>query len=432
MGKINREKYSPSALANKVKHLDRSDPRYKATETLHYARLDNKNRMLFQNYDLLERGLLSAHPNINYFQTIQGKGTDLIGLEIEIEGYDSNPRKQALYRLLNKHLENLHFCCSDGSLNNGAEIVTAPMSRLEIKDRYREFYQFLSGLSAAGFTAHDSGTCGLHVHISRKWLSNTEAQKIAKFISQYGAIWKSVSRRTSSSIERYCQFRVNCHDKYRAVNFCHRDTIEFRFFRGTLNPKSFFSSIELILSLIECAKQSDKSITFKRFCKYLQNNSKRYPFAGEYWFNNPEVTSLINKKESPKSAEEREALKLERERRASERAQALEREVNSMLSAIQRGIPLPNPVIQHGQLPEVNQFEIRELPIGLYGRWPQRLMRSLQNRLIPVTVRKGQDAAGICVYRTSGWGRTRISPRIVQSYLCERYGITPVISNNNQ
>lgn len=432
MGKINREKYTIHALSKRVKHLASSDPKRQCFETLHHTRLNNKSRMLFQSYELLNDGLLSAHPNMNYFETIQGKGQDLIGLEIEIEGYDSTTKRHALARLLEKHLNNQHFCCSDGSLNNGAEIVTAPMSRLEIKDKYREFYQLLSGLSASGFTAHDSGTCGLHVHISRKWLSSDEASKIAKFISQYNVIWKSVSRRTSSSIERYCQFRVNYHDKYRAVNFCHRDTIEFRFFRGTLNPKSFFSSLELILSLVECSKQSDKSITFKRFCKYLQSNSKRYPFAGEYWFNNPEVTALINKKESPKSAEEREALKLERERRASERAQALEREVNSMLSTIQRGIPLPSPVIVHGQLPEVNQFEIRELPIGLYGRWPQKLMRLLQNRLIPVTVRKGQDAAGICVYRTSGWGRTRISPRIVQSYLCERYGITPVTSNNNQ
>ena len=48
-------------------------------------------------------------------------------------------------------------------------------------------------------------------------------------------------------------------DRYYAVNLSNDDTIEFRLFRGTLNPDSFLATLELVNTIV-CYSRSDKSI----------------------------------------------------------------------------------------------------------------------------------------------------------------------------
>ena len=47
--------------------------------------------------------------------------------------------------------------------------------------------------------------------------------------------------------------------RYYAVNLSNDDTIEFRLFRGTLNPNSFFATLELVNAIV-CYSRSDESI----------------------------------------------------------------------------------------------------------------------------------------------------------------------------
>ena len=66
-------------------------------------------------------------------------------------------------------------------------------------------------------------------------------------------------------------------DRYRMINLTNRATIEFRFFRGTLNHYSFFGALHFINFLVEyalkCETENDITMSEIEFIKQAKDYS---------------------------------------------------------------------------------------------------------------------------------------------------------------
>lgn len=170
----------------------------------------------------------------------------------------------------------------DGSLNYGFECISEPHTVKDFWSKAEKWRKMLKYLSSHGYSSHNVGTCGLHIHVSRNMLGNTTSEQssaIAKIYTFFDMNWDNlvrVSRRcdfgycdknsmSSSAIcntkakTKYEKWRVDAsrrsQNHYVALNNGNRNTFEYRLGRGTLNAWSFFSWIDLILTITKNARR---------------------------------------------------------------------------------------------------------------------------------------------------------------------------------
>lgn len=145
---------------------------------------------------------------------------------IEIEGYALTGRVSSLMYTY----KNFFYFTYDGSLRNGRlseqdgmEMVSQPMPPKALKRAIDKLFKIT--LDGAGWEVNSNA--GIHVHVSRKYLSNKKANTIAKFLMGLDpSICESVFGRRPND---YCTQRIT-DSKYVQVNMQHKDTIEFRVF----------------------------------------------------------------------------------------------------------------------------------------------------------------------------------------------------------
>ena len=170
----------------------------------------------------------------------------------------------------------------DGSLNYGFECISEPHTVKDFWSKADKWRSMLRYLSSHGYSSHNVGTCGLHIHVSRNMLGNTVSEQssaIAKIYTFFDMNWDDlakVSRRRDfgycernnmSSTARldikaktaYEKWRVDAarrsQNHYVALNNGNTHTFEYRLGRGTLNAWSFFSWIDLILTITKNARR---------------------------------------------------------------------------------------------------------------------------------------------------------------------------------
>lgn len=101
-----------------------------------------------------------------------------LGVELEVECGSRRPREAVAKRILDQHKFDL-LIKHDGSLKNGLECVTGPMSLEE----HQKFWPEISkALIAAGCRAWEYDTPGLHVHCSRDWFTDLTIGKMLVFL----------------------------------------------------------------------------------------------------------------------------------------------------------------------------------------------------------------------------------------------------------
>ena len=104
----------------------------------------------------------------------RGNGSRYFGVELEIDGAgedDTSARK--IMGIANGNgVENL-YCKHDGSLDDGFEMVTHPMT-LEYHMKEMPWKLILQEAIRLGYTSHQATTCGLHVHVNRNAFGDTE------------------------------------------------------------------------------------------------------------------------------------------------------------------------------------------------------------------------------------------------------------------
>lgn len=199
-----------------------------------------------------------------------GSGLRYFGVELEVEGGENYRNARTVLEKANVHEEHI-YCKHDGSLNDGFEIVTHPMS-LDYHCHHMPWSNVLGILKDMGYTSHNAGTCGLHCHVSRAALGDTYEEQedvIARILYFFEKHWNELvrfSRRTQNQLERWAS-RYGYQDspkeilkkakggygRYGCVNLCNDSTIEFRMFRGTLKWNTLIATLQLIDRICDVA-----------------------------------------------------------------------------------------------------------------------------------------------------------------------------------
>lgn len=200
-----------------------------------------------------------------------GSGPRYFGVELEVDsGGESYSNARKVLEIANAQNEYI-FCKHDGSLDSGFEIVTHPLS-LEYQCQNMPWSEVLDSLKDMGYTSHNAGTCGLHCHISRDALGDTEEEqedtiaRILYFIEKHWEELVKFSRRTHNQLERWAarygfrdspqellKYAKGGYGRYTCVNLSPDETIEFRMFRGTLKKNTIIATLQLINRIIDLA-----------------------------------------------------------------------------------------------------------------------------------------------------------------------------------
>ena len=224
-----------------------------------------------------------------------GSGNLFYGTELEIDNggeYDGNA--EILLKIANSGNEHM-YCKHDGSIDNGFEMVTHPMS-LDYHIQNMNWIEIFNRAVEMGYRSHNTSTCGLHIHVNRDAFGETHEEQedvIARIVHFTELHWNEIlkfTRRTEANINRWasrygiaatakdtCKNAKDKHmGRYVAVNLTNSDTIEFRIFRGTLRYKTFIASLQLVDEICMMAiKMSDKESESMSWSDFVLNIDKK-------------------------------------------------------------------------------------------------------------------------------------------------------------
>lgn len=219
-----------------------------------------------------------SHPEVEFFGQTDEVNNLYFGLELEIDdGEDADEVARDIDRLGHPVYFN-----HDSSLNCGVEIISQPCTLA-----YHESGMWDEISEAArnnGFTSHDTTTCGLHIHVglyemgsmSREryntkgkliLISNAISEELFKFsrrnrekFNHWSAV-ANVADYIRGEVEDLSEdmlieyaIQSSCASRYHAINIdSSRNTVEFRFFRGTLKVSTILASIQLANNMTKFA-----------------------------------------------------------------------------------------------------------------------------------------------------------------------------------
>ena len=273
-------------------------------------------------------GIISSYHSNNTKQHMYGllknqsdKDFKGFGFELEVDKSDINGDYKSLYNNIvanaiinNTGLEKDEvFFETDGSLDNGFEIISQPHTIAAFYEKTDSWKMMLDILSDATFKSHNACTCGLHIHVSKTWFGSTERQqnfhigKIYKFFDAYWTDLLKASRRDTSSTYFCDKNKTNIKNReenrrnktesrawqaqakydhatrhesnshHCALNNSNYSTFEIRLGRGTLNKASFFAWIDLVLNIVKnSSKGCNKLISARDWLEGIKPSTAMY------------------------------------------------------------------------------------------------------------------------------------------------------------
>ena len=190
-----------------------------------------------------------------------------LGIELEIDRREADGnQKQYCLNELDELFGTHAYFKHDGSLCYGIEIVTQPHT---VEAFYElPWKEILATCKNRGYSSHEVGTCGLHVHLSRTLFGEDDEEQtdnIAKLMEFYNLYWDDiikVSRRTPEQANRWARKYSSIRkdtlkkwaksdgygDRYMAVNTTNNATVEIRINRGTLKLETFLATIDFVVT----------------------------------------------------------------------------------------------------------------------------------------------------------------------------------------
>jgi hypothetical protein len=211
------------------------------------------------------------------------------------------------YRLASEYastaLEGIAMLKQDGSIgSSGFEIVTEPHSHLEYRENSKILWDTIEELRKDhGARSWDTESCGLHIHISRAGFSSgAHTHRFLSLVYKNSEMMMKFAGRKS----RYARFNdvytFDEYDKpvfslkhkvkvgesterYSAVNTNNRDTLELRFFKGTMNTSGVLSALDLAQAMVEYTRElrlddvKRGALSWEWFADYVVSNNGLYP-----------------------------------------------------------------------------------------------------------------------------------------------------------
>lgn len=255
----------------------------------YYTRCERCNRVILESdayyedddgdpmcYDCHCRHRANRAINDYYFKPepiFYGDGSRYFGVELEIdEGGESDSRAKQLLSIAN-YVENRMYCKHDGSLDDGIELVSHPMT-LEYHEKHMPWAEILSKAKSLGYRSHQAGSCGLHLHVNRSNFGETEQEqdeciaRVLYFVEKHWEELLKFSRRSRRQMDQWAArygykeqpMELLNHAKkgfngyrYTCVNLTNTNTIEFRMFRGTLKLNTFIATLQLVDRICDVA-----------------------------------------------------------------------------------------------------------------------------------------------------------------------------------
>lgn len=236
-----------------------------------------------------------GNTSIKSYATPPQKGLLYLGVELETESDVDDVSKDAR-KVWGEFYGNsdTFYIKHDGSLTNGMEIVTHPMT-LEYHHRVFPWIPMLKQLRyILSITSQNNSACGLHIHASKDAITTKGLINIALFFNENIDDITVFSRR--GGISSYAQTIPNVvpmvqegaptdrilntlssEGRYTAVNYSLRNTLEFRVFKGTLDITALYSALEFVELLIKyCNIHTHEEVMHSSFID-LYNIAKETP-----------------------------------------------------------------------------------------------------------------------------------------------------------
>ena len=201
-----------------------------------------------------------------------GDSNLFMGVELEVdEGGKDDDNAGTLKSIANANDDHIYIK-ADGSLDDGFEIVSHPMS-LQYHMEEMNWESVLKEAVNMGYRSHQTSTCGLHVHVNRNAFGDNQAEqeeviaKILFFVEKHWAEMFKFSRRTEYNMNRWApryglektgkeileKAKGSYTSRYVAVNLKNYYTIEFRLFRGTLKYNTFIATLQMVQKICDVA-----------------------------------------------------------------------------------------------------------------------------------------------------------------------------------
>ncbi len=224
----------------------------------------------------------SYKPDPIFFKNPKEKSTYFLGVELETES-KGNSNSECAEEL--DDISDLIYLKNDSSINDGFEVVTHPFSDCWYTENKSIFNDVLSTLRDNGFRSYNTTTCGIHIHITKSYLSGLDLAKQHLFFCENEEFIKTISQRKPNNLDQWGKIKKDKKaiydqskkkggsERYTAINLQNHQTIEFRIFRGTLNENSYHKNIEFVIALCKFVKVTSlQKLTQGQFYNYIKQD----------------------------------------------------------------------------------------------------------------------------------------------------------------
>jgi hypothetical protein len=243
------------------------------------------------------------------FHTTEGNERLFFGMEIELECRNGRYDPAEYAGRLEEY--DLAYLKGDGSLNDGFEIVTHPMTHDFFKNEATEFWNTLAVLrDRYRVMTWGTSTAGIHIHISRTgFKGGPHMHRFLNLVYSNEKLFSTIAGRESSrwakfddvntakrdgedenGYAQYKQYRTykdkildgRVTDRYSAVNTQNRDTLELRIFKSTTKPERIKAYMDLAHASVEYTRNltlqqvKDGALSDIAFITYVRENGSLY------------------------------------------------------------------------------------------------------------------------------------------------------------
>ncbi len=197
------------------------------------------------------------------------------GIELEVQyratSSGFNKKLADVHEALNHNTFELGEYCffeRDGSIGEGFEIVTQPAGLDVHTERLARF--LTNSNLKRGLRSHEGGSCGLHIHVGRDFLTQAQIYRMQAFLNdaRNEQLIRAIARRydngysrIKSSLSKFTMVNKHSSDRYEALNITNLETVEFRIFRGSLRYESVIAALEFVNSLMTFCTPGSVSLT---------------------------------------------------------------------------------------------------------------------------------------------------------------------------
>ena len=200
------------------------------------------------------------------------------GVELEVDVLKHQDREMlqnTIARILDRANTKDHYILEkDGSLKNGLEIIFQPHSEEELINFIKTDFKYcLNDLQNFTTLEEASPLAGLHIHVSREAFGKTKLiqnENIAKLIfltSKFKTNFYKIGQKRNLAYAKFPSRKLSIPDaiqkvidesstyvkenRYQAINVVNSNTVEFRFFRSTLELDRLLFCIDFIIYLVK-------------------------------------------------------------------------------------------------------------------------------------------------------------------------------------